>query len=156
MISHMQHSACALGGSCFHGQLQGLPGVIPLQGLTSYSGKASRHGSACLLLVPPHPFMPKLVAPAAGCARRWCLWQRRKCAAFAPWLTTQGWGVQGEGGSGSPLEVLTVSSHTAVAFVCVASGMLLVMFFFLSKAFFYVLVRPHWGLVQNSLPGKVR
>ena len=50
--------------------------------------------------------------------------------------------MQGEGGSGSGLEVLTVSSQTAVAFVCVASGMLLVMFFFLSKAFFYVLVRP--------------
>ena len=51
--------------------------------------------------------------------------------------------MQGEAGSGgSSLEVLTVSSHTAVAFVCVASGMLLVMFFFLSKAFFYVLVRP--------------
>ena len=65
------------------------------------------------------------------------------------WSLPLGWqrsrDVQGEGGAGSSLEVLTVSSHTAVAFVCVASGMLLVMFFFLSKAFFYVLVRPHLG-----------
>ena len=156
MVSHTERSACALGGPCCQGQLQGLPGVTPLQGLTNHPGKPIWHGSACLLLVPPHSFMAKLFAPAAGCACRWCLWQRRKCTAFAPWLTTQDWGLQGEGGSGSPLEVLTVSSHTAVAFVCVASGMLLVMFFFLSKAFFYVLVRPHWGLVRSSLHGRTR
>ena len=40
------------------------------------------------------------------------------------------------------LEVLTVSSQAAVGFVCVASVMLLVMFFFLSKAFYIILVRP--------------